>query len=98
MPHVTIRPLSGPDDLPRFNQLDYVLDGEYAGDLDHKRRRAEWMWLALRDDRLVARAAWWGPAGAGKPWLMDVLDVDLGAPDRHQVAVDLVRTALAAMG
>ncbi len=98
MPNVTIRPLSGPDDLPTFNQLDYVLDGEYAGDLDHKRRRPEWMWLALRDDRLVARAAWWGQPGADEPLLMDVLDVDLAAPDRHQVAVDLVRTALAAMG
>jgi len=97
MPDVTIRPLSGPDDLPTFNQLDYVLDGEYAGDLNHKRRRPEWMWLALRDDRLVARAAWWGRAGAAKPLLMDVLDVDPAAPDRHQVAVDLVRTALTAM-
>lgn len=98
MPDVTIRPLSGPDDLSTFNQLHYVLDGEYADDLDHQRRRPEWMWLALLDDRLVARAAWWGPAGAAKPRLLDVLDVDPVAPDRHQVAVDLVHTALAAMG
>lgn len=62
MPDVTIRPLSGPDDLSTFNQLHYVLDGEYADDLEHQRRRPEWMWLALLDDRLVARAAWWGPA------------------------------------
>ena len=98
MPDVTIRPLSGPDDLSTFNQLHYVLDGEYADDLEHQRRRPEWMWLALLDDRLVARAAWWGPAGAATPRLLDVLDVDPVAPDRHQVAVDLVRTALAAMG
>ena len=80
MPDVTIRPLSGPDDLPTFKKLDYVLDDEYAEDLDHKRRRPEWMWLALRGDRLVARAAWWGSTGAAKPRFMDVLDVDPDVP------------------
>jgi ribosomal protein S18 acetylase RimI-like enzyme len=98
MPDVTIRPLSGSNDLPTFNQLGYVLDGEYGADLDHGRRRPEWMWLALREDRLVARAAWWGRSGAGSPLLMDVLDVDSAASDRLPVAVDMVRTALAAMG
>jgi len=95
---VTIRPLYGADDLPTFNQFDYVLNGEYAHDLDHKRRRPEWMWLALRDDRLVARAAWWGTPGAQRPLLMDVLDLDVAAPDRHHVGVELIGRALDAMG
>lgn len=98
MPDVTIRPLSGPDDLAIFNQLRYVLDGEYADDLDHRRREPGWMWLAMRGDHLVARASWWGWPGAGRPQLMDVLDVDSTAPDCGHVAVELVGTALATMG
>ncbi|TWP37246.1 GNAT family N-acetyltransferase [Leekyejoonella antrihumi] len=97
MSHLIIRPLSGPNDLPLFNQLNYVLDDEYADDLQHARRRPEWMWLALRDDHLVARAAWWGRAGAERPLLMDVLDLDPTTADRHVVASELVRSALAAM-
>lgn len=98
MPDVTIRPLCGPDDLVIFNRLQYILDGEYADDLEQGRRQPGWMWLALRDDHLVARAAWWGWPGAEQPQLMDVLDVDSSAPDRRDVAVDVVRTALASIG
>ncbi len=61
MSDLTIRPLRGPDDLSTFNQLTYVLDGEYLDDLKQGRRRPAWMWLALRQHRLVARAAWSRP-------------------------------------
>jgi RimJ/RimL family protein N-acetyltransferase len=98
MPDATIRPLLGPDDLATFNQLTYVLDNEFIGDLNEGRRQPGWMWLALRNGRLVARAAWWSGPGAERPLLMDVLDVDPEVPDRHDVALGLVRTALAAMG
>ena len=98
MPDVLIRPLFGTDDLRVFNQLRYVLDTEYEDDLAMDRRRPEWMWLAVRGDRLVARAAWWGRSGDDRPLLMDVLDIDAAAPDRHEVAASLVRAALASMG
>ena len=55
-----IRPISGRDELDLFRRLTYALDDEFADDLDAGRRRAEWMWMALRGDQLMARAAWWG--------------------------------------
>jgi ribosomal protein S18 acetylase RimI-like enzyme len=97
MSEVTIRPLHGPDDLYTFNQFTYDLDGEYIEDLKLGRRRPGWMWLALRQDALVARAAWWGRPGAETPLLMDVFDIDSAVTDRHDIAFDLVRTALDAM-
>ena len=97
MTDVTIRSLNGPDDLTTFNQLTYVLDGEYLDDLEQGRRRPGWMWLALRGDLLVARSAWWGWPGSEAPLLMDVFDIDPSVPDRHDIAFDLVRSALAGM-
>ncbi|MDG4533989.1 GNAT family N-acetyltransferase [Streptomyces sp. AV19] len=86
-----LRPLAGPDELGLFRRLPYVLDEELADDLAEGRRQAERMWVALRGDRLLARAAWWGPAS-----LLDVLDVDdaLPAADRVGVGVRLLRTAM----
>ncbi|GAA0395831.1 GNAT family N-acetyltransferase [Streptomyces luteireticuli] len=85
------RPLGGPDELGLFRRLSYVLDEELADDLARGRRQAERMWVALRGDRLLARAAWWGGAS-----LLDVLDVDDGLPaaERVDIGVRLLRTAL----
>ena len=88
-----LRPITGPDELDLFNRLPYVLNGELAEDLEAGRRRPRWMWVALRDGRVVARAAWWSRAGDEHPLLMDILDLD-GDPDD---AVELVRAALAAV-
>jgi RimJ/RimL family protein N-acetyltransferase len=51
------------------------------------------MWVALRGDRLVARAAFWGQREDASPSLLDVLDVadDL---DRVEVGAQLLRVAL----
>jgi RimJ/RimL family protein N-acetyltransferase len=49
------------------------------------------MWVALRGDRLVARAAWWGEA---EPELLDVFDVEDGAVDD---GIALLETALGAV-
>jgi RimJ/RimL family protein N-acetyltransferase len=38
--------------------------------------RPEWTWVALRDDRVVARAAWWGGPKDTKPITLDWLDFD----------------------
>ncbi|MGW5118289.1 GNAT family N-acetyltransferase [Streptomyces noursei] len=94
---LTLRPLAGDQEVDLFNQLPYVLNEEIADDLAQGRRRPARMWVALRGDRLLGRAAWWGRAGADAPLLLDVLDVDdtLTAPDRVDVGVRLLRTAMA---
>jgi RimJ/RimL family protein N-acetyltransferase len=89
-----LRPVTGPDELDLFNRLPYVLNDEIAKDLEAGRRRPEWLWLALRGERVVARAAWWSRPGAEHPFLMDFFDIDGSADD----GVRLVRTALATLG
>ncbi len=73
MSDLTLRPVTGRDELDLFNRLPYVLNEELADDLDAGRRRPEWMWVALRGDRLVARVAWWG---RDTPSLMDIFDAE----------------------
>lgn len=92
-----MRPVAGREELGLFSRLPYVLNGELAGDLAAGRRRAEWMWVALRGDRLLARLAWWGQAGDATPLLLDVFDIDDGSGERDRVdtGVRLLRTAMA---
>lgn len=88
---LTLRPITGPDELDLFNSLPYVLNDEVGGDLAAGRRRPEWLWLALRGDRVVARAGWWSRAGDRHPLVMDIFDIDGGIDD----GVQLLKTALA---
>jgi RimJ/RimL family protein N-acetyltransferase len=90
---LTLRPLTGPDEVDLFNRLPYVLNAEIGGDLEAGRRRPQWLWVALRGDRVVARAGWWSRPGDEHPLLMDVFDVagDLGD------GVRLLQAALAAL-
>ncbi len=88
-----LRPVTGPDELDLFNRLPYVLNGEIAEDLEAGRRRPQWLWVALRGDRLVARAGWWSRPGDEHPMLMDFLDIAGDAGD----GVRLVETALATL-
>ena len=74
---ITVRPIVGRDELGLFTRLPYVLNEELTGDLADRRRRPEWMWVALRGEQLLARAAWWGRLGAEAPLLLDVLDIML---------------------
>jgi RimJ/RimL family protein N-acetyltransferase len=97
MSDLTVRPIAGRDELDLFRRLPYVLDGALAGDLVAGRRRPEWMWVALRNDHLVARVAWWARAGDDAPFLLDVFDVDDAAPDRVDVGARLLGTAMAAL-
>ncbi|MEV0281958.1 GNAT family N-acetyltransferase [Streptomyces sp. NPDC050610] len=94
-----MRPITGREELDLFRRLPYVLDAELADDLAGGRRRPEWMWVALRGDRLLARAAWWGRPGDAEPALLDVLDIDDAAPaaERVDIGVRLLRTAMAAV-
>jgi RimJ/RimL family protein N-acetyltransferase len=93
---LVIRPITGPAELGLFNRLPYVLNGELADDLAHGRRRPDWMWVALRGGRLLARAAWWARSGSGTPELLDIFDVDDSLPGRLDIGGQLVRTAMAA--
>jgi RimJ/RimL family protein N-acetyltransferase len=90
---LTIRPITGPGELPLFNSLPYVLNSEIAADFTTGRRRPEWLWVALRGDRVVARAAWWSRPGDEHPLLMDVFDIDGDATD----GVRLLEAALPAI-
>jgi len=88
-----LRPITGPDELDLFNQFPYVLNDELAGDLAAGHRRPQWLWLALRGDRVVARAGWWSRPGDEHPYLMDIFDVADSTGD----GVRLLETALSAV-
>ena len=95
MAELTIRPLNGPAELDLFNRLPYVLNGELERDLAEGRRRHEWMWVAVRDDRLVARVAWWTHQRGEDPAVLDVFDIaDDADPDDGEL---FLRAALAAV-
>ncbi|ROQ70505.1 acetyltransferase (GNAT) family protein [Streptomyces sp. 840.1] len=95
---LNIRPLAGPEELDLFRRLSYVLDHELADDLGSGRRRPEWMWVALRGERVVARIAWWSQDGE-VPLLLDFFDLDdtLPEPERGEVGLRLLETASAAV-
>ncbi|MEU0098037.1 GNAT family N-acetyltransferase [Streptomyces sp. NPDC006267] len=96
---MTVRPLSGPDELGLFCRRSYVLDHELADDLATGRRVPEWMWVALDGERVVARAAWWSDVAGNKPLALDFFDLDdvLPAPERVAIGVRLLETATAAV-
>jgi hypothetical protein len=87
---LTLRPITGPAELGLFNGLPYVLNDEVGGDLAAGRRRPEWLWLALRGDRVVARAGWWSRAADQRPLWMDIFDIDGDIDD----GVRLLKAAL----
>lgn len=90
---LTLRPITGPDELDLFNSLPYVLNDELGSDLTAGRRRPEWLWLALRGDRVVARAGWWSRPGDEHALLMDIFDIDGDVDD----GVRLLEAALPAV-
>ncbi|WSY31300.1 GNAT family N-acetyltransferase [Streptomyces sp. NBC_00887] len=96
---LTVRPLTGADELGLFCRLPYVLDHELADDLATGRRRPEWMWVALRGDRLVARIAWWTGQDGGAPQFLDFFDLDdtLPEPERGAIGLELLEKATAAV-
>ncbi|WP_207309587.1 GNAT family N-acetyltransferase [Streptomyces kasugaensis] len=93
-----MRPITGREELDLFSQLPYVFNEELADDLAAGRRRPAWMWVALRGDQLLARAAWWSRRDRDAPFILDILDIDDSAadPDRVDIGVRLLQTATAA--
>jgi RimJ/RimL family protein N-acetyltransferase len=92
---LTVRPITGREELDLFSRLPYVLNEELGDDLAAGRRRPEWMWIALHGDHVLARIAWWGRLGDDTPFLLDIVDVDDSSADRVDVGVRLLRTAMA---
>ncbi|WUW20858.1 GNAT family N-acetyltransferase [Streptomyces sp. NBC_01463] len=94
----TVRPITGPEELDLFCRLSYVLDHELADDLATGRRRPEWMWVALRGDRVLARIAWWSKDGR-EPLFLDFFDLDdtLPEPERGEAGLRLLEAATAAV-
>ncbi|MCM2576925.1 GNAT family N-acetyltransferase [Streptomyces meridianus] len=52
--------------------------------------RPDWTWVALREGRVVARAAWWGAPGDQEPHALDWFDF---ADGEAATATELLRTA-----
>ena len=95
-PELIYRPLAEAGELDVFQRLDYVLDHELADDLAAGRRRPQWLWVATRGERVLARAGWWGGPESRSPLSFDFFDVDDTLPVAEAVAVGtgLVSTAL----
>lgn len=94
---LTFRPLADAGELDLFLGLSYSLDHELADDLAAGRRKPEWMWVALRGDRVLARLAWWTTGDA--PQALDFFDLDdtLDDPERTEIGHRLLTTAMAAV-
>ena len=93
---LTFRPITGPDELALFNQLPYELNHELDGDLRDGHRQPGWLWVALRDGRLAARAGWWARPGHPVPNALDILDIDDSAGAAAiDAATALLTTAMA---
>jgi RimJ/RimL family protein N-acetyltransferase len=93
---LTIRTITGSSELGLFTQLPYELNVELDGDLRDGHRQPGWLWMALRDGHLLARAAWWTKPGDSTPHALDILDLDDAAgADAVEAAAALLTTAMA---
>ena len=93
---LTFRPITGPGEIGLFNQLPYELNDELDSDLRDGHRQPGWLWVALRDGRLAARAGWWARPGDAAPHALDIFDIDDSAgPAAVDAAVALLTAAMA---
>ncbi|MFJ2032470.1 GNAT family N-acetyltransferase [Streptosporangium sp. NPDC087985] len=58
--------------------------------------RPDWVWVALRGEEVLARAAFWSPPGSEHPFHLDWFDPGTGS-DRIEVGAALLRAAYAAI-
>jgi hypothetical protein len=94
--NLRFRPITGPGELGLFNQFPYELNHEIGGDLRDGHRQAGWLWVALRDGRLAARAGWWARPGSAVPHALDIFDLDdSAAPPAVHAAAALLTAAMA---
>ena len=94
-PNITIRPLTATD-LDSFLALDGASYGppgrDFLATAADNHYRPPWTWVAERDGRVVARAAWWGAPDAEHPIALDWFDL-ARVPDRVAVGAELLRVA-----
>jgi GNAT superfamily N-acetyltransferase len=94
MTGLVIRPLTEGEEslfesLPDPAHVGFGAFGDRYSDMAaHGDYRPEWTWVALRDDAVVARAAWWGGPDDDEPSTLDWFDFA-----DHGAAVELLRTA-----
>lgn len=96
---IVFRPLAGPDELDLFCRLSYSLDHELADDLAQGRRRPAWMWVAVRDGRVLGRVSWWTGQDGGAPQALDFFDLDDTLPEAERLDIgrELFRRAAEAV-
>ena len=86
--------MEGSHELDLFLSLPYSLNHELSDDLREGRRRAEWMWMAMVEKRVVARVAWWGNPGDESPSLLDIFDIaDPSDPQQLLLGRSLLESA-----
>ncbi|MCT2590884.1 GNAT family N-acetyltransferase [Streptomyces sp. N2-109] len=101
MTSLVIRPLVQHEARQLFTSLDDSLDDpglvgrallgrSYESLADSGEYRPEWTWAALREGKVVARAAFWAAPRATEPHLLDWFDF---APGEHEAAAQLLREA-----
>lgn len=91
-----LRPLTaGEEDL--FLSMDaptlvgvHRFGRDYREYVAQRQYRPEWTWVALRDNEVVARAAWWAGPDDDKPITLDWLDF---VPGEDGAAVELLQKA-----
>lgn len=93
---LVLRPLTAGESalftsLPDAGLVGRPLLGQPFATLDEGGEyRPEWSWVALRDGRVVARAAWWGKPGDAEPIALDWFDF---ADGEAAAAAELLRVA-----
>jgi GNAT superfamily N-acetyltransferase len=95
MTELVIRPLDAGEEHLFLSLADPALVGvastgrDFAQTLALRQYRPEWTWIALRGDRVVARAAWWGGPKDAEPVALDWFDFGRDA----QAGTALLRAA-----
>jgi len=96
MTDLVVRPLTAGEENLFLSLHEPALVGiqsvgrDYRELTERREYRPEWTWLALRGDRPVARAAWWGAPDDDAPKALDWLDFRDGESD---AAVEVLRKA-----
>ena len=96
MTDLVVRPLVAGEEHLFLSLTEPTLVGvqsigrDYLELTELRQYRPEWTWVALRGDRVVARAAWWGGPEDAKPIALDWLDFRDGESD---AAVDILQAA-----
>ncbi|MFI1385209.1 GNAT family N-acetyltransferase [Embleya sp. NPDC020886] len=91
-----------PSDLPRVlacevrEPIGSISADRYLAEAADGMYRPEWTWIAERDDRVLARALWWGPTDSAHPAALDCLYVDPTVADRASVGAELIAASLRA--